>query len=673
MSDDIRRKVARGPARNSQAIDRMPLLPVSTIRTSSALTTQRLLFQLNADQLELQRQYDQLSTGRRVLRLSDDAAAANRAIGLHRGIDRGDQLVRNANSTASFYKAADDALSRVDNALIEARGAAVEGAQTVVSEDERAALATTIEQAINSVFASGNAMFRDHQLLGGFLNSGNAFHYEGKDIVFSGSNAIGKTALGSGRPSEINVSGNESLGTYSIFLEGDPLNAALDANSRLVDLRQGKGVTPGAIRLSGGNNWIELDLRSASTIGDVADLLSDVKLENRELVATLTNDGIRVEYADGLPGTLAIADTLGGHMAEELAISNPQGLQAPPLIGDRLSPRVTPETKISDLDGGAGLDLSDGFQIQQGDRFFTIDLDEAETLSDILIAINRSGADIHAELNETEGRIRLRSLRSGVDYSVGENGGDAARNLGLRSATEETLLSDLGRGRGLVLNATGPDLLIARPDGIVLDLDLNGAETVDDVIQMIRNHPLNQDTLRVLVDLNDIGNGLQVKAPPGAQSLSIRQVGLSDAGIRLGLVTPGTNETNGTIIGAVDTIVGVDYAPRDAGGALDTLLRMKDAVRYGDIPEIERLQAKLDVDLDRASRSRGQIGVWTRNLEQLKGVAEDTVVQLKSQLSDEIDADLATVISNMQQRQAALEASMRIIGQTSQLTVLNFL
>jgi flagellar hook-associated protein 3 FlgL len=267
----------------------------------------------------------------------------------------------------------------------------------------------------------------------------------------------------------------------------------------------------------------------------------------------------------------------------------------------------------------------------------------------------------------------LRSLRSGVDYSVGENGGGAARALGIRSATEDTRLEDLGRGRGVVLNSDGPDLIIDRPDGVSLGIDLDGAETIDDVIQRIRNHPQNQDTLRVLVDLNDVGNGLQLKAPPGPAPLTVRQTGISEAGIRLGLIPPGGNEASGGIVGAVDTIIGADYAPRDAGGALDTLLRLKTAVFEGDIPEIERLQAKLDADLDRASRSRGRIGVWSKNLQQLKQVAEDKVIQLTSTLSDEIDADLATVISDLSQRQLALEASMRVIGQTSQLTVLNFL
>lgn len=652
----------------------MPLLPVNTTRTSTPLTNQRLLFQLNNDQLALQRQFDQLSTGQRVLRLSDDPAAAGRAVQLHRGIDRSTQLIRNANSTANFYQGTDTALARVDSALIQARGAAVEGAQGVISDDERAALATTIQESIDSVFAAGNNVFRDHQLLGGFLNTDSAFVYDGNDIVFQGSDAIAKTKIGAGIPTAINVNATESIGAFAEFLEGDPLNASLDENSRLVDLRRGQGVTPGVIRISGGGNFVNVDLTSAATIGDVASLISEVELDGRPIVASVTNDGLRIEYEDGLAGTLAIADSVGTTTAKELSISNPSGLRAPPLVGDGLSPRVTLGTKLSDLDDGAGLNLNSGIRIQQGDESIVVTFDDAESIGDVLIAINRSGADVRAELNEADGRIVLRSLRSGVDYSIGENGGNDANGLGIRSATEETRLSDLNRGRGLRLNPDGPDLTILRPDGRQLDFDLEDAGSIEDVIDLIRTHPSNQDSRRVLVDLNDIGNGLQLKAPPNATgSLTVRQTGVSDAGIQLGLIPPGQSEVTGGVVGSVDTIVGRDYVPRDAGGALDTLLRLQRAVGDGDLPEIGRLQAKLDGDFDLANRTRGRVGVWSRTLNQLQETAENDVIAMRSQLSDEIDADLTTVISDLNQRQVALEASMRVIGQLSQLTVLNFL
>ncbi|MGB1816568.1 MAG: flagellar hook protein, partial [Rubripirellula sp.] len=203
----------------------MPVLPVTTVRTSFPLSNQRLLFQLNADQVELQKQYDQLSTGKRVLRLSDDPAAASRAIGLHRGIDHATQISRNAASSLNFYQSTDTSLSRVDNALIEARSVATQSAQNVISDDERAAFATTIDETINIVFASGNAMYRDHQLLGGFLNSQDAFSRIGDKILYHGAEAIARTDLGAGETSALNLNANQALGALAVFFEGEQLQA----------------------------------------------------------------------------------------------------------------------------------------------------------------------------------------------------------------------------------------------------------------------------------------------------------------------------------------------------------------------------------------------------------------------------------------------------------------
>lgn len=651
----------------------MAILPVSTGRTSTPLATQRLLQQLGSDQIGLQRNFDQLSTGRRVLSLADDPAAAGRAISLTRDIAESDQQIRNANATETYYNVTDTALESVNTALINARATAVEAAQTIVSPAERLAFEASIQESINSVFNAGNTSFRDHQVLGGILGDGNPYRFDGGEIVYSGDAAIGSTNIGGGSRSSINLNGNAALGSGAVILEGEPIGASVDRSTRLVDLRGGQGVDPGVIQVSAGTNFQNVDLTNAFTIGDVVDILSDVEIDGRQLTASVLDDGIRIEYTDGLAGTLAIDDQVGGQTAAQLSILNPSGLTAPPIIGDGLTPRITTNTQIDDLAGGAGVDLTGGIRIEQGSEIFEVNFDDAQTIGEVIIAINRSGADVRASLNESEGRIVINSLRFGVDYSIGENGGDAATNLGIRSADEQTRIEDLGRGRGFRLNAGSEDLVITRPDGRELSLNLDDVETINDVINAIRNHPQNQDTSRVLVGLNEIGNGVQLRAPPGAQPLSIRQVGLSDAGIQLGLIPPGQSEVTGGVVGAVDTIVGSDYVPRDAGGALDTLLRLQSAVGTGDIAEIERLQAVLDQDLSRASEARGRVGVWTRNLVELRETAEDRRVSLEASRSEELDADLASVISEISQRQLALEASRRLIGQTATLTVLNFL
>ncbi|MCP4194352.1 MAG: flagellar hook protein, partial [Planctomycetaceae bacterium] len=300
----------------------------------------------------------------------------------------------NAASSLNFYQSTDSTLSRVDNALIEARAVAIESAQNVVSEDERAAFATTIDETINTVFASGNAMYRDHQLLGGFLNSQDAFSRVDDKILYSGAEAIARTDLGAGETSALNLNANQALGALSVFYEGDQLQAGVNADTRLVDMRYGDGITPGLLRVSGGGEWYDLDLSAATTMGDVVTLISGTDVDGRTLAASLTTDGLRVEYADGLGGTLALADAEGSEMADQLTILNPAGMNPPPLIGSGISPAVTGQTKISDLDNGGGIDLSDGIQIIQDDEVFIVDLSAAETVSEVLIAINRSGADI---------------------------------------------------------------------------------------------------------------------------------------------------------------------------------------------------------------------------------------------------------------------------------------
>ena len=111
----------------------MTVFPAPGTRISVPLQTQGLVRQLSADQTTIQSYYDQLSTGRRIQRLGDDPTAASRAIGLQSSIRYGEQLVRNANEATAFYAATDDTLARIDNALIDARGAAVQAAQNVLS------------------------------------------------------------------------------------------------------------------------------------------------------------------------------------------------------------------------------------------------------------------------------------------------------------------------------------------------------------------------------------------------------------------------------------------------------------------------------------------------------------------------------------------------------------
>ena len=142
-----------------------------------------------------------------------------------------------------------------------------------------------------------------------------------------------------------------------------------------------------------------------------------------------------------------------------------------------------------------------------------------------------------AEINETQNGINVRSRLSGSDFSIGENGGTTATDLGLRTLTRDTLLSQLNYRRGVEV-ADGIDFTIHRSDGVDLDIDISSARTVGDVIDLINNHPDNLDpTTAVVAQLNAFGNGIELvnDNPLGVQPLTGHKVAHQFRGLGLGV------------------------------------------------------------------------------------------------------------------------------------------
>ncbi|PQO33762.1 flagellar hook-associated protein FlgL [Blastopirellula marina] len=228
---------------------------------------------------------------------------------------------------------------------------------------------------------------------------------------------------------------------------------------------------------------------------------------------------------------------------------------------------------IGETTGGSGVvfDRDSGVQIQNGTETTVLTFDNVETVEDLLNVFNRSGAGLVAEINSSGNGINVRSNISGGDFSIGENGGDTATQLGLRSFNSNTVLSELNFGRG-VQGTDGTDLTITRNDGVELEIDLSTAKTVGDVLNLINNHPQNLDgTNAIVARLSEYGNGIELidDNPDGFGRLKVSQGVLSTAGTDLGLIPPG--ETEATVSDSPDAqpataTVRFD-APNDANNA----------------------------------------------------------------------------------------------------------
>ena len=85
----------------------------------------------------------------------------------------------------------------------------------------------------------------------------------------------------------------------------------------------------------------------------------------------------------------------------------------------------------------------------------------------------------------------------------------------------------------------GVDFIITRNDGTRLEIDVNGAETMADILRIINEHPDNWDGL-LTATLSKFGNAIElVDKSFGEQATRVDRTLLSTAAIELGLVNPG--------------------------------------------------------------------------------------------------------------------------------------
>jgi flagellar hook-associated protein 3 len=203
----------------------------------------------------------------------------------------------------------------------------------------------------------------------------------------------------------------------------------------------------------------------------------------------------------------------------------------------------TSATATTSGGGGTVLDQSSGLQITNNNQTYTIDLSSAKTVQDLLNAINLSPAGMQASINATGNGINISSRLSGSSFTIGENGGTTATQLGIRTFSDATLLSQLNYGAGVTsAAATGSgstDFTIQTADGTTIPVNVEGCQTIGDVINAIKTSAANAGS-PLVAQLATTGNGIQlVDNSLGSGSLTITDDNQSTAANSLGLIPTG--------------------------------------------------------------------------------------------------------------------------------------
>ena len=406
----------------------------------------------------------------------------------------------------------------------------------------------------------------------------------------SGGGTFSVSSIGTGTAAE-------DLGLTETAVGNDITGRRLVAGLRdtlVSSLKGGQGLgTLGNIDITDrqGNPLTTVDLSSATTLGEIVELINDSGA-NVEASINSARNGIVVTDTSGGSGNLVIADN-GSTTATDLGIA--VNAQVASTNSGTLNRQLFSEaTLLADLNGGQGVTASD-IEITDSDGVsVSIDLNttgsEAKTIGDVINAINDTSVGVTASINDTGDGILLTDTALGAQtLGVKDINGTLAADLNLTRASQtidisgqdtqvidgtnsySVDLSDLdGSSTAITLASLNggfgidaSDILLTDSAGNTISLDLNGADAgITTVGQLIDT--INDRASGITASVNDSGTGiLLTDTANGNGTLTVEDVnGTAAADLKILSTDTTTTEINGAGLFSVQSA---------SQGALNTL------------------------------------------------------------------------------------------------------
>jgi len=643
----------------------MTIGPILTGRLPNNFLTRQLQQNLQSANSLLSTLQNQVATGQRFFSPSEDVTEAIRVISLQTTLERKAQIQSNIKTDRTLLSISENALASLGDALNQAQSLVLAGTGNSLSGTEKESLANDVASLIQQVVNVGNTASQGRYLFAGSQSKTVPFEFSSNGtVVFNGDDHQIQSFIDTNLLLPNNIDGLSAFAAQTPPV-GSDINPALSLQTKIADLHGGEGIDLESISVSVDDTVTltteVIDLSAAKTIADIKTILEDrfggdltVRVDPTQAA------GIIIEGPAG--GTVAIGNAAGSVTASQLGVVS---TAAATINGNDLDPQLTLQTQIADLNGGNGITATaaGGLLINNGHKSAVVDVSAAVTIEDLFNTLEAANLDLAVGINAAGDGLAISSRISGANFSIGENGETTAADLGIRTLTGETRLSDLNLNVGVPLESDADDpnaevhLEIQLRDGQVVEIDLSAAHTVQDVLDAI------SADAGLTATFNAIGNGITITDDTGGLGiLSVSESELSRAlGINLESSTPG------------ESLVGSDVNPQEATGLINILLRLETALRSGDNAELSRLDSLLEAETSRVNLVRGELGNRLSVLDEVESRLLDQEISMQESLSRAFDADLAEAVTQTAAVQSALQATLQMAASTLQLNLINFL
>lgn len=390
------------------------------------------------------------------------------------------------------------------------------------------------------------------------------------------------------------ASKDQALGLTTFSVESE--KARIERDVKLSNLNGGAGVERGRFSITQDGETKTIDISKAATIGEVVATINQSGIDVR---ASLVDGSLRLETTPG--GTaFTVSNETGSAVATSLGIAGNSAAEngAEAIQSGRLF-RLSEQTAISTLNDGNGVftnanisDTRSDFRVNVGGTIVSVNIGPvykleqgddgddgeggggfkqvegpAKTIGAVIDRINQAleAAEIdgvQAEINPDGTGLQIRDT-TGADREIttlarvnARPGESTLRDLGFADGVSAsgtlggsrvigglstTLARNLNGGRGI-----SGDLVMAARDGVSMTINMNGAQTVEEIIDRINSNTDNAG--RLVASVNSTGNGLQIVDTTGATANNLFILG--EAAEALGLATGNEGVDRNTVSGS---------------------------------------------------------------------------------------------------------------------------
>jgi flagellar hook-associated protein 3 FlgL len=201
-----------------------------TVRITQNMLNTTLLYDLQNVSSQLQTSEQELSSGYKLNKPSDDPYGASQALKLRADLASNRQYQSSVSDANSWQSVADTALSGIGDSLQRARDLVIQGASGTNDSGDRTAIVTELTQLIDSIKTDANTQYAGRYIFSGTDTNTQPYQLGSTD-TYAGNTASITREIGAGVQVSINQPGSSVIGDASSGLLSTLRQIVTDLNS----------------------------------------------------------------------------------------------------------------------------------------------------------------------------------------------------------------------------------------------------------------------------------------------------------------------------------------------------------------------------------------------------------------------------------------------------------